>query len=86
MIPAHQLCTDCKEAPRALAAGIQGYGCLCQKCFEKRIEDAKRKKKPKRLTAKEQREAWLHEVMSEDETQHFQEATGISQLDDPNQL
>lgn len=33
--------------------GLTGYGCLCVACFQKRMEDAKKKKKPRRQTDKE---------------------------------
>jgi len=46
-IPAYQLCTDCQTQKRALAMGLTGYGCLCVGCYEKRMEDAK-KRKPRR--------------------------------------
>lgn len=48
-ISLHQLCTDCKKSRRALADGITGCASLCVKCFDKRIADAKAKKKPKRV-------------------------------------
>src|ERR1700686_456569 len=52
-LPAHQLCTDCGVNKRALAVGLTGYGCLCVACFQKRMEDARKKKTPRRQTVKE---------------------------------
>lgn len=49
-VPAHQLCPDCRSAKRALAMGLPGYGCLCIPCFNKRMEAARKKKKPRRQT------------------------------------
>ena len=46
-IPAHQVCTDCRKAKRALANGITGYGCLCQECWSQRMDNAKDKCAPK---------------------------------------
>jgi hypothetical protein len=49
-IPAYQRCTDCQTNKRACAMGMPGFGCLCVQCFQKRMDDAKQKRKPRRQT------------------------------------
>jgi len=51
-IPAHQLCPDCKTERRALSLGLTGYGCLCVPCFKKRMDNAKKKKRPRKGPSK----------------------------------
>ena len=50
-IPTYQLCTDCHANKRALATGLPGYGCLCVACYSIRMDEARKKKPPKRKPA-----------------------------------
>jgi hypothetical protein len=57
-VPAYQLCTDCKTNKRALAIGLTGYGCLCVKCYETRMDEARKKKPPKPKPAGKAKYNW----------------------------
>ena len=57
-IPAHQLCPDCKVAPRALALGLTGYSCLCVDCFNQRIAQSNLKHKPAKVMSRATLNQW----------------------------